>query len=653
MGGLALSVRQASQTFDEPCHIFAGLQYWRHSDFGVNPEHPPLVKWLATLPLLPLRLQYPRTPEAPFKQQCWSGGQQLLYSKNGDDLLFRARMAASGFALLLALLVFEASYRMFGAGPAIIAMALLVFEPNILAHGALVTTDMGVTCCLFAAVYAFYRYVEKPSILLLLESGFTTGLTLAAKHSGILVFPILVSLSLAAPLRAPGRCSGPESQIAKNLKRRAQQVLRLAGPLLATAVIAVMVLWACYAFRFQARPDNQKMVPSLPQHMQELSHSGLSGTVQRRIILWLAHTRVLPESYLYGLADVAIRSGSDAPCFIFGRLYPRGHWFYFPAVFAVKSTIGFLFLLLLTPAPKGLRLAETRREILFMVIPAALYFAVSVTSRLNIGVRHILPVYPFLVVLAAASAWTLIRQKRRWRYVVIALLGVHALSSARSFPNYIAYSNEAWGGPTKTYLVLTDSNVDWGQGLKAAKQYLDRHRITECWMAYFGEEAGYYHIPCRPLYGTPASSLGQETPQNLQGTVLIGATTMVLSGPPELNAYQQFFRVKPVDVIAGCILVFQGQFDFTLGSALGHLRNARMLAARGQLDLAIAEAQRAVDLTPRSAEAHQALGNLFARANRLTDARREYHIALSLARTIQPEFQRSRVLSLEKELATM
>ena len=140
---LLFSVRQNSQTFDESAHIYSGYSYWKSRDFGINPEHPPLIKLEATLPLLPTGIAVPPPLPINFRAASAAGGARFLYSNDADSLLFKARAAVSVFALTCALLVFLAAYEMFGAGAGLIALLVLVFEPNILANGALVGTDMG------------------------------------------------------------------------------------------------------------------------------------------------------------------------------------------------------------------------------------------------------------------------------------------------------------------------------------------------------------------------------------------------------------------------------------------------------------------------------------------------------------------------------
>src|SRR3954470_4624159 len=131
---LALSVRRESQTWDEGDHIFAGYASWTRADFGLNPEHPPLLKMLATAPLLPAPLRVPELQNRYFKEEAFLDGKEFLYRNDADAILFRTRMAAAVLTLLTALLAFAATREMFGGGTAFVALALLAFEPNLLAH---------------------------------------------------------------------------------------------------------------------------------------------------------------------------------------------------------------------------------------------------------------------------------------------------------------------------------------------------------------------------------------------------------------------------------------------------------------------------------------------------------------------------------------
>jgi len=652
---LALSVRHASPTWNEPDHLLAGYRYWQAADFAINSEHPPLVKFLAAVPLLPLHLRIPQLPQGPSKPEANLAGRKFLFANDADAILFRARLAASLLTFLLAGLLVEATTRMFGRGPTLLALILFVWEPTLLAHGALVTTDMGMTLCLFATVYAFYRYVTRPSRLKLLECGFILGLTFAVKHSGLLAVPILSLLAGAeAWMDHPLASGSASSAFKKKPALRGRHAGQLAAQVLVIVAVGLVVLWASYGFRFRARPENQALTPSLAEVVRDLKSPG-----EARVLLALERWRLLPEAYLYGLADVLINSAGPRPTFLLGKLYPRGRWFYFPAAFLIKSTLGLLSALTLALLTGTLFRHEVRREILFLALPAAAYFAFSLTSGLNIGVRHILPVYPFLLILAAAGAWTLATKQQAWAYVVAVLVTLHIVSSSHAFPHYLAYSNEAWGGPARTHEALTDSNVDWGQELKTAKHYLDQHRIHDCWLAYFGTaDPAYYEIPCKLLPDTYSGWWGKPVdvvPQMVQGTVLISATELAGTywGPAELNPYQHFLETRPAGDIGGSILVFEGRFDMTAASALSHVSKAWELAASGALDRALAEAHTAVALAPRLAQTQHVLGEMLARTHETQRARQAFQTALSLAETLHPDFQSFWVPYLRGRLARL
>src|SRR6476659_286501 len=139
---LFFSVRRESQTWDEGNHIFAGYRSWTHADFGLNPEHPPLLKLLATVPLLWSQPKSPVLEERFFKEDAFLRGKEFLYENDADKILARTRTAAAILTLLAALVVFFGTREMFGTGAAFIALTLLAFDPNLLAHGALITTDV-------------------------------------------------------------------------------------------------------------------------------------------------------------------------------------------------------------------------------------------------------------------------------------------------------------------------------------------------------------------------------------------------------------------------------------------------------------------------------------------------------------------------------
>ena len=420
---LFFSVRRESQTWDEANHIYCGYRTWTHSDFGLNPEHPPLVKLLATVPLLWSQWKTPALEERFFKEDAFLRGKEFLYQNDPEKILARTRTAAAILTLVTALVVFFAAREMFGRGAAFIALTLLAFDPNLLAHGALITTDVGFACFMLLSVYTFYRFVKTPSALRLFMVGASVGLALAAKHTGVLILPTLFLLALCEILL---------------YRFGINRAVKFLGSLVLITLIGWVVLWSFYKFRYDARPQGLQLNPPLAEYVKGLEpHEAWPISAMARV-------RALPESYLYGMADIKL-TANYYTSYVLGKVYAHSVWFYFPVTFLIKSTVGVLALFLLSLAVVVTRHLSHGREILFLLVPPIVYLTVALTTGMNIGVRHVLIVYVFLYVLIGGAVWVLIRTSRRWAYVVGVLLLVHMASSLRTFPNYIAYGNELWG----------------------------------------------------------------------------------------------------------------------------------------------------------------------------------------------------------------
>ena len=638
---LALSVRQESLTWDEDDHIYAGYMSWKTGDFGLNPEHPPLVKLLGALPLLSMRLYVPPLQQRFFKHEAFLGGKDFLFKNDTDRMLFRVRVSVAVLTVLLALLVFLATREMFGLGPAFMALTLFVFDPNILAHGAVLGTDMGLSCFMFATVYAFYRYVKTPSVPRLLLTGLAAGLALASKHTGILVFPMLLLLAIVELIRV----ATPPVAVGK-------RALSGAASLFVISAIAVAVLWGFYGFRYAARPAGMQLNPPLAEYIQPMRPH------EAKLVAAAARWRLLPESYLYGLADVR-QTADFYSSYLFGKIYAHGVWFYFPSAFIIKSTLAFLILLGLAIYAIASRKLTCWREILFLTIPPVVHFAVAMSSRINIGVRHILPVYVFLYVLIAGAAWALIRQKRQWAYVITALVLFQVISSVRAYPVYMAYSSEVWGGPSQTYRYLSDSNVDWAQQLKAVKHYLDQRGIRQCWFAYFAQgvvDAQDYAIPCKPLITEDSQWVNEEmdVPVEIDGPVLLSTGTM--SGfefaSDDLNPYREFKSVRPTAVIQDAVFVYDGHFRIPMAAALSLAQKSRNLLEAQHFEDALTVARSAVAADAGCIKAQTALGDALAAMKQPEAARAAYQQALALAKSLDPQVQDRWVPDIERKLAS-
>jgi 4-amino-4-deoxy-L-arabinose transferase-like glycosyltransferase len=632
-------VHRESLTWDEGDHMFAGYMMWNSGDYGLNPEHPPLVKLLATLPLLGKDLWIPPFRGRSFKAEAYLDGRDWLARNDGasQKLVFRMRLMAGLLALGLSLVIFFATREWFGEPAALLALLLAVFEPNLLGHSALVTTDIGVSLFFLASIYAFYRYCRRPSLPRLLIAGLAAGLLLATKHSGILLAPMLVLLILWELACAP---AGTRRRLA----------LRLSGAFAAIVVMGVVVLWSFYGFRYAARPAGLALSSSLANYAASLSKFD-SG-----VVLLIARLHLLPESYLMGLVDVK-KMAKFYPTFLFGTVYAHGQWWYFPAVIAIKTTLGLLALLALTAIAIFTGRLRKGRELAFILIPATVYLAAAMLSGMNIGARHILPLYAMACILAGAGVVALAASSRGWAWISAVLILAHIASTLMAFPNYIPYANEAWGGPANLHNLLSDANVDWAQQLYQVRDWQQRNPGQECWFAYFAYpeiDPAVYGIHCHPLPTLDTFWLSGEeiTPPEIQGAVLISDGDLSGCEWPSgsLNPYIAFQSLKPDEMIDYGILVYRGHFQVKQAAALSRAELAYELLGKGNAAGALGLAREAVAINPDELLSQTALGDAAAALGLKDEARKAWKTALASARQLEAGAKASYVPDLEAKL---
>jgi hypothetical protein len=453
-------------------------------------------------------------------------------------------------------------------------------------------------------------------------------LALAAKHSTVLLLPMLVLL--AVYVVAERWWSRREAGAL------GRDVLRMAGALAVVIVLAVVVLWGFYGFRYAARPAGLALSPSLAGYVQGLAPGEAAG------ILLAGRLHLLPESWLYGLADVRSMANGMTSYFM-GRNYEHGVWFYFPVLFTIKSTLGMmglLFVTMVTIARGWLR----GRALVFLVLPPVVYLIVAMDSHLNIGARHILPVWIFCCVIAAAGAVALMRRGRVGVWVVGLLLVMHVGTTLRAAPNYMAYANEAWGGPTQTYRYLSDSNTDWAQQLVATSDYLRQRGVKQCWIAYFAAPfilPEDYGIPCKRLPTPDSGFEGEqiEVPPVIDGPVLISAGDLnsFELGSRVLNPYEQFRGLKPTAFVQDGIFVFDGTFAVPLASALSHVQRSQLALKASDVAGALREAEMGETIAPGFVQTEIALGDAEVAAGKVAEARAAYQRAGEKIETMEPD----------------
>ena len=497
--------------FDETAHLTAGYSYWKFNDYRFQPENGNLPqRWagLAQLLVAPKLDPFER-PDYWAAADVWNVGQRLLYETgNPAELLLAAsRGAMILWGIACGVLVFLWSRNLWGNAGALLSLTLCLGSATMLAHGPMITSDMTAAFCLLAASGAFWRQLEKPSAARLGVSLLLTGLAAISKFSFLLLAPIYAALVIWHLCTRP-----PEVVPSPRARRFAKCGAWIAGLVLAHGLAALLLVWAAFGFRYESEAPGLPKLPDLYVAWNEL----LPETGPRReVLLALKEYRVLPEAYTHGLAYV-LRASEARGAFAAGRLSSTGWWWFFPYTFLIKSSLaellatGALVALILN---RWLRRAASApadlRRIAPLVALVAVYGAVSITSNLNIGHRHILPLYLPLFILAGA----LLRAgtKKFSRLFASSLLLLTAAETATAYPNYLAYFNPLAGSADQRWRHLVDSSLDWGQELPALSDWLRKNQRGDepIFLTYFGS-GDPRHEGIKAIQLAPYSSLWND-----------------------------------------------------------------------------------------------------------------------------------------------
>ncbi|OVE76785.1 hypothetical protein BVX98_04805 [bacterium F11] len=424
------AIKSFSPTYDEPVHLTAGYVYWKTGDFRFNGfHHPPFGEMWAALPLMSLKPLVPITHPAWLKQ-TWSPHDQYQFADtflfrnrvSHETLMKRGRWMQMGLSVLLGVILCWMGYVLAGPFAAFLAMGFWSFSPTFLAHGTLVSTDLSFSFFYFCFFVGLLHWRSwKGSIL----AGLSLGLCLGSKFLAIALFPTVFVLL--------GWMWWRHREIRKELRQR--------GPYLKfLLIIGVSFLVLLILYQGDGLP-----------------------------IFW------------GGLKRIITRAQSGRSSYFLGEHQTTGWALYFPFLFLFKTPLplllGFLSsLVLFYQHRKGYHS--------LLVIPPLLLFVLACGSKVQIGHRHILAVYPFLILFAAVG---LSLMKGRGRIFPVFLLGWLLMEMWFVKPHFLSYFNEMSGGPKKGYQYVTDSNVDWGQGLKLLSQELDQEDLKKgIFLSYFG-----------------------------------------------------------------------------------------------------------------------------------------------------------------------
>lgn len=498
-------------TADEPVHLAAGLSYNTQGDYRFQPENGNLTQRWAALPLRFMGVSLTAGEDIRARADTWALSRHLLFESGQDarDLLAAGRWLMALWGGLLVWLVYAWSRSLFGGRGALVSLILAAFCPHLLAHGGLTTSDLGAALGFTAATLAWWRLCHHITPARLLGAGTALGFLALCKFSVALFAPLAVLLALVRLMRRADLPLHGLTSASRRLQGFARwPALIVAG--LVTAVIATALVWAAFGFRYSATPDGGPSRFIQPWSEVLIEQPALAGSsmadgkpapdpvflkpgLVQSFVHWGRAHRILPEAYLYGLAFTDRHSRARLAYFA-GDYRETGWRWFFPAAFALKTTLPALGLLLLAVLIFPLRASFVRRRLLYRTAPltllVAIYAAFAISSHLNIGHRHLLVLYPALYILAGSIvAPGLPRIDRRWAPLVLVVLVWHVAESWSVRPHYLTYFNQAANGPDGGHRYLVDSSLDWGQSLPDLKDWLDRNPPAgPLYLSYFGSD---------------------------------------------------------------------------------------------------------------------------------------------------------------------
>lgn len=567
------SARQKSATVDELSHLAAGLYALETGDFRLNRTSPPLQNIVCALPVF-LFADY----ELTFDNQCWEYGlwnglgSNLVKAnpENFHDLLMLGRTGSISLSILLCLLIYRWSREWWGEWAALLVLFLAIFEPNLMAHGRLITTDTAAILCFLLAGYCLDRFLQSPRWLWLSLMGVSFGLTWYAKHSGVLILPAFILAISLYIWRVPEHLRWFGSEWMMKLTRITRSLIYILLILLCVTGIGMFILWGGYGFEvgdtieppieagrfllWQKLWVNCQTIANLFGHEGEVSDEPFVAQT-----LWGAIRSWLPafshwEAFLANQNHLV--SGHRG--YFLGMISLHGWRSYYPILFLVKTPLPLLILMVIGCIVLAARKIQVESIRLFSIctIPLVYLIVLIFWNTANIGYRHALPALPYLFIFLVGPAFAyLIEQlqgiknspqdKRKESYLLSLLMALLLLWNAGEaiviHPHYLAYFNSMVGGARSGHTIAVDSNLDWGQDLFFLRDYLQKNDISDPYLIYFGPQ------DLLDAYGIPHRNVKHE--DGLQpGIYVISATALHGIGNPLPGSMMEPFLQREPDV---------------------------------------------------------------------------------------------------------
>ena len=495
------SMKGDSLTFDELAHIPAGYSYLTQQDYRINPEHPPLVKDIPALPLLFLDLNFPYNRQTWLQEEAapawwvqFDLGREFIYrsGNNPKEIIFWSRLAMIGLLIFLGWLLFWWTKRIANNTVAVGVLTLFAFSPTFLAHGRLVNTDIGAVLGALIAIIFWLRFLQDPAWKNVLFAGIAFGIAMLLKFSLVLLIPFFVIIAFLHILL-----------FSKNF------IKYLGKSLIVGLVGFILVVWPVYQFHIWNYP---------PEHQLRDTIADISGhpiPLAKDLNIWMTEQPLLraPAQYLRGLLMASQRTAWGNTTYFLGEMSADSWWHYFPLLYLLKIPLAFNLLALIALAvffavlwkswKRKEQFLNTARKYFWMIalfLWIIVYWTATLSGNLNIGVRHLLPVFPFTYILVVFLIYQGLKsisqiKLRKMAAIFLCFLFVwYIFSSISAFPHYLSYYNKLGGGTQQGYKIAGDSNYDWGQDFYRLLAFVEKEKIEKIHLDYFGGEDEEYWL---------------------------------------------------------------------------------------------------------------------------------------------------------------
>lgn len=538
--------KSQSVTVDEFHHFPSGIYNIRTFDWRMNNESPPLIK---CFPALSTIITNPKIDLNSFENSpnSWRMGYSFMYLNKEEyhSIYEYGRCIIILFGCLLGWLIYIWAKELYGYQGALFALALYVFNPNILAHSSLITIDIGASCIIFLSIYCFWKYLNNRNRNYIILAGVALGLAQLAKFTALLLYPIFLIIIMLAAFQS--RSISKKKDVTPKKSKSISYLWEFS----LIVVISIIIINSGYFFIDSFKPISE-------YHFTSDLLKNISSFLYNKIPL------PLPYDYIKGFDTQLTISSGGIPFYVnylMGEHSLTGWWYNYPISFIVKNPEPFLIILLLAVVAwignkKG---RPDKVAMLCIWLPAIAYFIYfSFSTDISIGIRLILPVFPLLFLACGYLFNGYMLAEKSIKVILTILIGSYIFIAAAAYPQYLSYFNLTSGGSQNGYRWLIDSNLDWGQSLPALKKYMDKNNIEKIKLGYFGRVDP-------SLYGIKYSLAEQELSEGLHAisiNFLVGKPYYLLRENTrelllvDMNYYQKYRKLKPSAIVDNSIYIF-------------------------------------------------------------------------------------------------